>query len=468
MPRRADAQHCHTECVRIPELNGSASRRGFAGLFFKRQRSFLCRVTPASLAIPMTSETTTPRTGFWPARAATMALLFCSGFLYATWGVHVPTVKAMFDLNDASLSVAMFAVAGGAIVTMSRTARWVGRAGSQRASLQSGMALALTSAFILSMPSYWGLVGWLALYGAANATYDVAVNAQAATLEARYRQPIMASLHGCFSLGGMAGALVGGAWLAHHGSPQWHIGLAALVCAVVIVAGARFMQPDVKPGEAPVASQGVDKATVPVHPLPALSDAERRRLHRKLTGFGVLAFLGLVVEGAMYDWTAVYMREVVAAQGAWVGAGYAAFSLGMAGGRFGGDPVRARMGGARLLRMSSLLCVAGVLLALLWRVPAAAVAGFALAGLGLSNVMPVMFAASGEVARGAGMASAEAIAVMARLAYLGLLAGPVLIGAIAHGISLPVALGAGLLCIVPIALLAPKMLAGADGRAAQH
>ncbi|ODP31711.1 MFS transporter [Pandoraea sp. ISTKB] len=414
----------------------------------------------------MTSDIAQPRTGFWPARAATMALLFCSGFLYATWGVHVPTVKAMFDLNDASLSVAMFAVAGGAIVTMSRMARWVGRAGSQRASLHSGIALALTSAFILSMPNYWALVGWLALYGAANATYDVAVNAQAATLEARYRKPIMASLHGCFSLGGMAGALVGGAWLAHHGSPQWHLGLAALGCAVVIVVGARFMQPDMLPGEAPVGSDG--EASRAKHtPPPALSEAARRQLHRKLTGFGVLAFLGLVVEGAMYDWTAVYMREVVSAQGAWIGAGYAAFSVGMAAGRFSGDPVRARMGGARLLRVSSLLCVGGVLLALFWREPAAAVAGFALAGLGLSNVMPVMFAASGEVARSAGMASAEAIAVMARLAYLGLLIGPVLIGAIAHGISLPVALGAGLLCIVPIALLAPKMLAGVDGRTAK-
>lgn len=419
----------------------------------------------------MTSETTKPRSGFWPARAATMALLFCSGFLYATWGVHVPTVKAMFDLNDASLSVAMFAIAGGAIVTMSRMARWVGRAGSRRASLQSGMALAVTSAFILSMPNYWGLVGWLALYGAANATYDVAVNAQAATLEARYRKPIMASLHGCFSLGGMSGALVGGAWLAHQGSPQWHVGLAALVCAVVMIVGSRHMQKDMMPGEAPDASAVSAGERVPGHTHrapPALDDASRRKLHRRLTGFGVLAFLGLVVEGAMYDWTAVYMREVVAAQGAWIGAGYAAFSLGMAGGRFGGDPVRARMGGARLLRVSSLLCVGGVMLALFWRTPAAAVAGFALAGLGLSNVMPVMFAASGEVARGAGMASAEAIAVMARLAYLGLLVGPVVIGAIAHGISLPVALGAGLLCIVPIALLAPKMLAGADGRTGRH
>ncbi|AKM31695.1 hypothetical protein AB870_18570 [Pandoraea faecigallinarum] len=415
----------------------------------------------------MISEIAKPRTGFWPARAATMALLFCSGFLYATWGVHVPTVKAMFDLNDASLSVAMFAVAGGAIVTMSRMARWVGRAGSQRASLHSGIALALTSAFILSVPDYWGLVGWLALYGAANATYDVAVNAQAATLEARYRQPIMASLHGCFSLGGMAGALVGGAWLAHHGSPQWHVGLAALGCAVVIVVGARFMQPDMLPGEAPVA-RNADEASANIHtPPPALNDAMRRKLNRKLMGFGMLAFLGLVVEGAMYDWTAVYMREIVSAQGAWIGAGYAAFSVGMAAGRFSGDPVRARMGGARLLRLSSLLCVGGVLLALLWREPLAAVLGFALAGLGLSNVMPVMFAASGEVARRAGMASAEAIAVMARLAYLGLLIGPVLIGAIAHGIDLPVALGAGLLCIVPIAVLAPKMLAGVDGRAAK-
>lgn len=290
----------------------------------------------------------------------------------------------------------------------------------------------------------------------------MAVNAQAATLEARYRKPIMASLHGCFSLGGMAGALVGSAWLAHQWSPQWHLALAALGCAGVIVIGSRFMEPDMKAHEAPVAGAARDAERTPYVPPKPLDEAGRKALRRRLTGFGVLAFLGLILEGAMYDWTAVYMREVVMADGAWIGAGYAAFSLGMAGGRFGGDPVRARLGGARLLALSSVICVAGMLLALLWRAPLPAVVGFAMAGLGLSNVMPVMFAASGVVARAAGMASAEAIAVMARLAYLGLLVGPVLIGAIAHGISLPVALAVGLLCIVPVTLMAPRMLVNTD------
>lgn len=145
----------------------------------------------------------------------------------------------------------------------------------------------------------------------------------------------------------------------------------------------------------------------------------------------------------MYDWSAVYMRDHAHASAAWVSAGYASFSIGMAGGRFAGDTIRAWLGNVRVLQWSAALCVAGMALALLLPLPLPAALGCGLVGLGASNMMPVLFAAA---ANAKGISPSEAIAAMARIAYLGLLCGPVMIGALAQMLGLPIAL-----CVVGLA-----------------
>jgi len=143
------------------------------------------------------------------ARLATMAYLFCNGFLFAVWGVHIPTVKSGFGLNEAWLSVALLALAAGGILVMAPMGRWIGRVGVVRACLQSGLVMSAAASVILVIPQYTLLVGWLLFYGASAATNDVAANAHGAMLEARMGRPIMGSLHGSFSVGGMLGALSG-------------------------------------------------------------------------------------------------------------------------------------------------------------------------------------------------------------------------------------------------------------------
>ncbi len=372
------------------------------------------------------------------ARLATMLLFFVCGAAYATWGIHIPTIQQRFALSEAWLSVAMFAVAGGAILAMPKVGRWVGRAGSHYASHYSGLFLGAALALILLIPTFAALLPLLLLFGAGNAALDVAMNAQAITVEKHLGRPIMSSLHGMFSLGGMVGATLGGLLLAAGITPLQHcLGMGGLT-ALSTLLGSRLLLPDHHPDE--------DRtATHLQHP----------RSNRLIWALGGLAFLGLIAEGGMYDWSVIYLRDAAQASSAQSSAAYAAFSGGMALGRFGGDRLRARYGSIALLRYSAMLAFAGMALALLW--PSTAIVGFALAGLGAANLIPVLFSASAHIPD---TAPAEGIAGVARLAYIGLLLGPVMIGALAHATGLRIGLGLIALCTALIGLLAHKVLRG--------
>jgi len=344
------------------------------------------------------------------ATRGTMALFFVNGATFATWGVHIPTIKARFGLSDAMLSFAMLAVAGGAILAMGPVGRWVARLGSGRASMLGGVAFALCTLGILAMPAFTLLLPMLLLFGMANAAFDVSMNAQAATVEASRPRPVMSALHGMFSLGGMAGAAFGGLMLTLGVPPLAHAAMIAAMTALTAV--------------------GVAGGLLADHPaMPTTDHHHRAHASRALWLLGLMAFLGLVGEGAMYDWTAVYMRDVAEAPLGWISFGYATFSGGMACGRFGGDLLRARLGDARTLTGSAWLGFAGIALAIAAPWPVPTLIGFSLMGLGAANMVPIFFVAASRLP---GVTAAEGIARVARFAYVGLLLGPVLIGGVAH------------------------------------
>ncbi|SEI51664.1 MFS transporter [Paraburkholderia diazotrophica] len=373
------------------------------------------------------------------ARYATMALFFIAGMMYASWGVHVPTVRDRFHLNPAMLSLALFAVAGGSIGAMVTNAPWIARVGTRRACLAGGLAMSACGALILVVPWYWMLLVVLAIFGAGMATLDVAMNAEASAVEEALGRPIMSSLHGMFSAGGMAGAAVGGAALAHGMAPALHLLLASLVSAGVLVAACPAVLPHVPHAE---------------HP-----DAHTPRANRwrspALWALGAIALIALIAEGAMYDWATVYMRDVVASTPAVASAAYAAFSGGMAAARFAGDAVRARFGAPQLIAASASLACAGMIGALLLPNAVAALTGFTMMGLGLANMMPVLFAAAARVK---GIHAAEGLAHVAGLAYFGLLLGPVIIGGVAQVTNLPIGLSVVALCAALVAFIGPKVL----------
>jgi predicted MFS family arabinose efflux permease len=350
----------------------------------------------------------------WAARTQ----FFASGFIFATWGVHIPTVKAHYGVSEAELGLAMLAAGAGALLGLTQASRWIGRYGARATAGLCGAVYALLLAGLLVMPGYAALLGLLAAFGIVTSVFDVAINTEAAELELRNGHPLMSGMHGMFSLGGMAGAVTGSAALAAGMAPQSHLTLVAVAMALAIVLSTPWMLPR----EATAFAVGNEGFRLPRGALVIL---------------GVLAALGLIAEGAIYDWSVLYLKQELGSPQQQAALAYASFSAAMAATRFGGDAMRARFAPAVLLRGSALLAAASMTLVLLTDAPWLALAGFAGVGAGFANVVPILFAASARVP---GVEPARGIAAVSAAAYLGFMAGPPVIGFLAEVSSLTAAL----------------------------
>lgn len=373
-------------------------------------------------SIPLSSHSArTVAHACWALRAQ----FFVTGAMFATWGVHVPTVKSHYGLGEQALAMAMFAAGIGSVTVLSQAGRLIGRHGPRAVSLLMGLVCAACIASLIAFESYAALLALMLVYGVSASLFDVSINAEASELERLAGKPLMSGFHAMFSLGGMAGAAVGAALPTAGVSPQQHLLGAAVVCGLIVVAGCGAM----------LRMEGPPAAGAPLS-LP----------RGPLALIGTLAALGMVGEGAMYDWSVLYARQEVHADAGMAALAYASFSGAMAAGRFVGDWVRARLDGVRLLRLSGLVGMAGMLLALLVPFPWAALVGFALVGLGFANVVPVLFSAAARVP---GVSPAHGIAAVSSIGYLGMMAGPPVIGVIAQASSLT----AGLFVVVVFAAM---------------
>src|SRR5512133_358465 len=379
---------------------------------------------------------TAPRSARW----ATSAHFFLNGLSFATWGVHVPTFKHLHGLSEAEVALAMLAAGVGALVAVLWAGSLVGRFGARAICAVSGLMTAAAIGALLQLPSYWAGVIGLFVFGVANSLFDVAMNAHAVEVEACYGRPIMSSCHGFFSLGGLGGAALASLLAV--------AGVAATTHTLWVAVGAAALTIAVVPAMLPDRAHTADEAG---HSF--------MRPHGVIILLGAMAALGLVAEGAMYDWSVLYMRESLASPQALAALAYASFSVAMAIGRFAGDRARARWGAVTLLSVGGTLAAIAMLAVLLIGHPAAALAGFALVGLGISNVVPVLFSCASRVP---GISPAHGISGVASLGYLGFLSGPPMIGAVAQLATLPAALVLVALFAAALALLARHAAQG-DG-----
>lgn len=352
-------------------------------------------------------------------RCAVAAVFFINGVILASWVPHVPALKRHLAIGDGTLGVLLLAMAAGAVCALVATGWLVRRFGSRVMTTAAALALCLALPLPVLSPNIALVALSLLLFGAANGTLDVSMNAQAVLIERRYARPIMSSFHALFSLGGLVGAGCAGLVLwAGAAGPQHVIGTAVVALAVV---GAAL--PSLIP-DAGVADQ-------PAHG-PARATGHLRLL-------GVLAFAALLSEGAMADWSAVYLRDGTGSSAALAAVGFAACSMMMAVGRFAGDSLVRRFGAAAILRTSALIAAAGLGGALLIGTSAAAIVGFGLVGLGIANAIPILFSRAGNVA---GVDPGIGLAAVATTGYLGFLTGPPVIGLLAELTTLRLALGA--------------------------
>ena len=363
------------------------------------------------------------------ARAAISVIFLITGALYATWAVNIPGVRDALNLSAAQIGLALLAVGIGSLISMPLTGGWTGRWGSHQVTRFLVVAAMLSLITPFFMPDLLTLFLALVLLGFLNGALDVAMNAQGVTVEQGVGRPVMSRLHAYFSLGGLLGAGLG-TLLVGRLPMTMHILLVAVVTALAGLLAGRFLIPD-RPVPAPRAD-----GSPPV-----------RLLSPAVLLLGALCFLGMLTEGANYDWATLYYRDVLGVPGGNAGIGYAAFVAAMTLGRWFGDRLRTRLGDQTIVRGGALLAALGLALVLLTRHPAAATLGFTLSGLGLSNVVPVMYGTAGHALHGRG------IATVATVGYGGFLLVPPAIGFVAEHAGLPAALGLAAAGAALVALL---------------
>lgn len=374
------------------------------------------------------------------ARWAVALVFLLNGAVVGVWAPHIPLVKERLAIGSGLLGLALLGAAAGALIAMPLTGFLMGRFGSAAVSRVATFAFCAALPLPVLAPDLVSLIAALVFFGMSGGAMDVAMNAHGVAVENRLPKPAMSSFHGMYSLGGLIGAGGGGVLLGVM-APHWQAAGLALLFALVAAA----VLPGLLPGSADLGARGSGFA-LPGGPTLVI---------------GVLMFLAYMGEGAILDWGALYLSGSLGASAPEAAAGFAVFSGAMAAGRFGGDRLRARFGAVPLVRASGLLAAVGLGLGLLSGDPLFAILGFGCTGLGLSNIVPVLFGAAGRIS---GHAAGTGIAAVATMGYAGLLAGPPLLGFVAEATSMTATLGAVAAMCLLIALAAANARA-ADGQA---
>ncbi|MGY2002395.1 MFS transporter [Blastococcus sp. SYSU DS1024] len=370
------------------------------------------------------------------ARLAVTVVFAANGALFGNWAVRIPAVKTGLGLSDAALGGALLVPAVGALVAMPLVGALSARFGSRTTTVATALAFFAVPVLLGLAPSLPWLVPALLVFGLAFGGLDVAMNAQAVTVERALGRPVMSSFHAAFSAGALVGSLTGSLAAAGDVGLPWHLGGTGLALLVL---------------------------TAPL--FPALLREERTGGEAgplfawprgRLLPLALIALVVLLAEGAVGDWSAVHLRDELGASAGVAGLAFTAFSLTMVAGRLVGDRVVAAWGRVRTVRTSALVAAAGGVLVVAGPTVAVVLVGFAALGAGLACTVPLVFSAAAEGEPEAG----PALAAVSTPGYLGFLLGPPVIGGLAELVGLSAALA-----LLPLLLAAVALLAGRTGPA---
>jgi MFS family permease len=367
-------------------------------------------------------------------RAAITAVFFADGALFGTWVSRIPALSDHVHADPGILGLCLLAPAAAAVVSMPLVGRLLpGRSSAVfcRVSVAGLMIAILLPALARTVPV---LAASLLVVGAVNSTLDLVMNAQGVSIERRMNQPILSSLHAAFSFGGFAGAGLGAIAAALEISLLAHFLFAAALFGTPVLLATGWLPRD-------------------DHDADAQAPALRwTRMPVRLALLGVACFFSLLAEGGASDWSAKLVRDDLAGTAALGAIAYAVFSVGMGSGRLLADRLWARWGAAGLLRRSGALAAVGFAAGLGVGTVPSAVAGLLALGLGLAGVVPTLFRAGADHP---GVSTGPALAAVSSLGYLGFLAGPPIIGAVAQLTSLRMASGVLVLAGFVVLALAP-------------
>ncbi|MFD7529214.1 MFS transporter [Streptomyces sp. NPDC059849] len=379
-----------------------------------------------------------------------IAALFCFlGFQYATWASRLPAIKTRLDLTEAELGLLLMACGAGAAASFPLVAILMKRMGSRRLAVLSAVALSLLLLALSAAPNYPVALVVICCDGIAVGALNVAMNAQGAALEVTYQRTAMARLHATFSAGSLFAALLASGVNLLTTDVTVHFGVAAaLLLLLVGLTRSGLLTEDEQPQAGATAESQAGTPTE--DPVPEKS---RRRLSmpsRVTIWMGFAMVFGTVTEGAMNDWSALYMKDVVDAAAELAPLGIAVVSVMMVLARVFADGWRSRWGDGRIVRVGGVVAGTGLALALLAGGVVPTLIGFACVGLGVAAVTPCIYVAA--AAQGT-----DALALVAAMGTTGLLAGPALIGFIASAGSLVWGMGAVAASAILVSLCATRI-----------
>jgi MFS family permease len=374
-------------------------------------------------------------------RLALTLLFVMRGFILGSWIARIPAIADHLGVSRTELGSLLIAGAVGALISFQTSAPRISRIGSARAILVFGIGWMLAYPMAIYAPGTIGFFVLFLWFGFCNGTTDVALNSQAVEIERRIDQPILSSMHGMFSVGALLGTTAGGV-LAAMSVP---IGPQFLAIAVVQSVVWCFLNPKLVTDEPKLSG--------------AISPRARRAIFtigpRVLWPLGAIAFCCGLIEEALADWGALYLTEDLETNPGLAAMGFTIFSLAMLVGRLAGDRVVKLIGPVMVLRVGAAIGAAGLLGGVAINTPWAFLGAFALAGLGFSTIIPIVYRAAGSTD---GVDRAEGVAAVATACYAAFLIGPPVMGFVADLVSLRLAFTLVSVVVSAVIVLAPSVV----------
>ncbi|WP_447641928.1 MULTISPECIES: MFS transporter [Chitinophagaceae] len=342
-------------------------------------------------------------------RLAISLFYFFQGFCFASWASRIPYIKDHLGLTDGDMGSMLLALPLGQLVTMPVSGHLVKKFGSRRILILGAILYAIGLTNLGLAPNKYLLAIALFLFGSFGNLANIAVNTQGVNAERMYHRSIMASFHGAWSLAGFTGALVGLIMSNLHVGPYVHFCIVAVTSFISITANYKFLVEDISSKQAD-ATEKKSRFKIPSGTILQL---------------GIIGFFAMACEGAMFDWSGIYFKDIVHAPEGKETVGYACFMITMATGRFIGDRLITKLGRKRLMQICGVLIMAGLLLAVALPNFYVAALGFILVGFGVSTNIPNVYSVAGTQEN---ISPSEALTAVSSISFLGFLMGPPLIG----------------------------------------
>jgi MFS family permease len=339
-------------------------------------------------------------------RVAVSLFYFGQGMGFASWASRIPDIKHNLNLSDAALGTILFALPLGQLCTMPVSATLVTKYGSKKLLTIAAPLYVVALVTLCFAAAPWQLAACLFFFGVTGNMANLSVNTQGVETEKLYNRPINSSFHGVWSIAGFSGALIGLLMINLHVKPYQHFLVIVLLSWINVFINYKHL----------IAGKPADAVTK----RPFLIRPEGSLLQ-----LGIIAFFSMATEGAMFDWSGVYFKEIVLAPHSLVVLGYASFMIMMSAGRFLGDAVILRIGRKRTMQFSGVIISLGMAVSVCFPYIVTATIGFMMVGLGVSTNIPSVYSIAGKNEK---VPPGIALAMVASVSYLGFLMGPPLIG----------------------------------------